>query len=101
MPRLWEMKMSSRFPEIGKCALPACSEGRALSGARLLQAEGLESPRGLFEWEEGTPDPGTRRRKTLGTEPNFKSQGKGLCAAPRSSGQGGSGSPRQLLGLEG
>ena len=73
MPRLWEMKTSSRFPEIGKCALPACSEGIALSRARLLQAEGWESLRGLSKWEEGTPDPGTRRRRTLGTEPNFNS----------------------------
>lgn len=73
MPRFWEMMMSSWFPEIGKYALPACSEGIALSRAHLSQAEGLRSLRGFPEWEEGALDPGARRRGALGMDPNFES----------------------------
>lgn len=47
MPRFWEIMMSSWFPEIGKYALPACSEGIALSRAHLSQAEGSAVPAGF------------------------------------------------------
>lgn len=58
-PRFCEMTTASRFPEMGKCALPACSEGTAPSRAHPPpQAEGLWSPRGFPEWKEGPQAPG-------------------------------------------
>lgn len=104
MPGLWEMTVSSPFPESGKCALPACSEGTALSRAHLSQAERLRSPRGFPEWEEGALGPRAGEARwgggRLGKDPNFKSQsgkpGQRAATATGSSGEGAQGAVARL-----
>lgn len=97
--------MSSRFSEIGKCALPACSEGSAPSAASPPRAEGLKSPRGFPECEKRAPGPRVRRRRALGKEPNFEGQsgkpGQWPVNSYKEPRPGRLGSPRRLLGLEG
>lgn len=80
-PRFWEMTMSSAFPEIGKCALPACSEGTAGSPEyHPPPAEGLRFPRGFPEWKEGPPRGQDKVGPRKGTEfrgPEQKARVKG------------------------